>query len=191
MKKRNTLIMASLLLVLTLLASFTAYIIFKKSACSKCKNVIVFWNNTDRPLALELRFTYLKPQYVEIAPHARACIPSTSSKEFESWDALRYMMVSFGEKKYKFVKQEGLNTYEKGKGDMRTRYFMLSFLDFNSEVWDCVKKNYQEKDKDLDESYRYIILSSYPKTSSPWGSKAHIQALRAKRFRLKIPSKIL
>ena len=182
MQKRKNISIGGLLLALT---AAGAFIYYKASQCSSCpmrKNTVVLWNNTGKYLTVEMRFRHLKPQYLEVAPGVRACVPLVSDRTFQSWDALRYLAVGYGTKKFKFTKLEVLNTAEKSDTGRSTRYLMIAHLTVNEDVWDRVSKNYAAKDKSLNEDYRYIILSNYGKKDSPWGSKAHIQALQAKKM---------
>lgn len=183
MKHGKRIGIGALLAVLTLLGIFIRLQVFKSVACPLRQNTIVFWNNTDKPIGVEFRFSYLKPRYLELDKGMRACLSLVSEQKFESWDSLRYIFVRYGGKKYKFTKSECLNTACR---DQRcpcvTRYFMAANLSVNDEVWDQVQKKFAEKDKLLDEISRYLVLSNYGKQYSAWGPQARIQALPTKTY---------
>lgn len=183
MKQRNIIIIGGLLCAFTAVALFVWYKISESTECSLQQNVIVLWNNTGKTIDIELRFSYLKPKYLEIARGVRACIPLISDQKFESWDSLKYVVIGYGKHKYKFTKSECLNNAQPTSGGRSVRYFMVASVSVNDEVWEKVKRNYVEKDKTLDEDYSFLVLSSYAKKSSPWGTHACMQALKYKRLK--------
>jgi|GEM_PF-4958212 hypothetical protein len=183
MKRLKIISIGALLLLLTVAGAFIAYKVSEGARCSLRQDVIVLWNNSSKPIDVELRFSRLTPKYLEVAQGARACVPLVTDKKFKSWDDLRYIEVGYGKKKYKFTKEGCLNTSELCEGGRSARYFMVADLTVNDEVWERVKKKYEEKDKTLDEDYKYLILSNYGKKESPWGAKAQIQAVQSKRIK--------
>ncbi len=182
MKKSKIIVLGLLLFSLTYVGLFIRRKVFESRGCPLRQNLIVIWNNSDKDIGVQLRFKYLKPQFVEIARGARACIPVISDQKFESWDALRYLSVHYGSRRFQFVKSECLNACP-GKDDSSstTRYFMIANLGENDHVWEQVKKSLVETGKELDENYKYLIFSNYGKLGSCWSEGACLQAKKVKR----------
>jgi len=145
-------------------------------ACS-----VIIWNKSPQDIDIIVRPQRARSQHVEAASSTRACLAIQSKAQNpERAQSLKYIAVVYAGKKYKFNDRNLLNQFfEQGSS---TRYFALMTIDASDVQWSDFKERVSNEKMKIDENSKYIILSNYPKLSTPWDTQARLQT-----FKLKVP----
>lgn len=169
---RAAVVLVILILGLTVVGMVIKRIIFNQSTCANKQGSIMFWNQADGDVEVAIRPRNQRVRKLDVKRNVRACL----SLPYENgYPVLRSIYVSYAKKRYKFTSTELLNSFP---GTAGARYFMFMTLAAGDEQWESVKYKMAQEGTELDEKFRYVVLSNYSKYGSCWGHDAQMAVVK-------------
>ena len=151
-----------------------------KEDFSRC--TVVFWNKSDQDVHVIVRPRKEKAQDAQVPRGSRGCF-FIRPKE-EKPDLLKYIAILYRTKKYRITTKKLLYSHFSEEGAKPVRYFDLMMIDAESESWATLKAYAKEHDLRVDERFKYLVVSNHPKLSTAFDSKAIIQLIKLRVFKV-------
>lgn len=132
----------------------------------------MFWNQMDGDIEVAIRPRNQRVRKLDIKSNVRACLTIPYEN---SYPVLRSIYVLYAKKRYKFTNTDLLNSFPSKSG---ARYFMFMTLAVGDEQWESVQYKMAQEGVELDEKYRYVVLSNYSKYGSCWSHDAQMAVVK-------------